>query len=190
MLVQLFGNRDNLNDDLPYLKALLKAVHSTGASPLNDWISDASKQQRNQEAPVTPDWKNDYRSSISAIDRADAIIIEATGYGFEEGLFMSQALLRKKPTLVLTRQSTDSNIMGGISHNLLTIQHYSTDEEIQAATTKFLQENRVSTKDLRFNFFIDRQIYSYLRQTSYETGRNKSEIIRQVIEEEIDKREG
>jgi len=51
----------------------------------------------------------------------------------------------------------------------------------------FLKENDVSTKDLRFNFFIDRKIHNYLRWVSYKTGKPRSEIIRELLNREIER---
>ena len=42
---------------------------------------------------------------------------------------------------------------------------------------------------MRFNFFIDRKIYNYLRWASFKTGKTKAEILRDLVENEIEKQE-
>jgi len=51
----------------------------------------------------------------------------------------------------------------------------------------FIEENRMGAKDIRFNFFIDRKILNYLNWAAFQTGETKSEIIRKLLEQEIDK---
>lgn len=102
---------------------------------------------------------------------------------------MSQALQHKKPVLLVTRENIRGRLINGIKHKLLTVQHYDTQDDLKKIVNKFIRVNTISSKDLRFNFLIDRQIYSYLRQTSYETGKNKSEIIRELLESEIEQQE-
>jgi predicted DNA-binding protein len=49
----------------------------------------------------------------------------------------------------------------------------------------FLEDNNISTKDMRFNFFIDRPIYNYLRWAALRTGKTKAEILRELVQREI-----
>lgn len=191
MIVQIIGNASNLKEDLPFYRATLEVIHDSGAVVARDWISAA--QNRLDKKIVRDDtkveWDDVHKENIEAISRSDIVIIEATNYGFQEGFYTSQALQQKKPVLLVTRENIRSRLMHGISHKLLTAQHYDKQEDLKKIVAKFIKANTIATKDLRFNFFIDRQIYSYLREASYETGKNKSEIIRELLEQEIDKQE-
>jgi len=69
------------------------------------------------------------------------------------------------------------------------VAEYQTEADVAKIVGDFLMENTISTKELRFNMFIDRQIYGYLRSESLETGKNKSEIIRDLIMREIQKKQ-
>jgi len=40
---------------------------------------------------------------------------------------------------------------------------------------------------MRFNFFINSEIYNYLKYEAYVTGKNKSEILRELVLKEIRK---
>jgi len=191
MIVQIIGNASNLEEDLPFYHAVLEVIHDSGAVIARDWISAA--QNRFDKNIIRDDakveWDDVHKENSEAISRSDVVIIEATNYGFQEGFYTSQALQQKKPVLLVTRKNIRSQLIHGIRHKLLTTQHYDNKEELKKIVTKFVKANTIATKDLRFNFFIDRQIYSYLREASYETGKNKSEIIRELLEQEIDKQE-
>jgi len=52
---------------------------------------------------------------------------------------------------------------------------------------KFMVDNDIQSKDMRFNFFIDRKIYNYLRWAAFKTGKTKAEILRDLVETEIEK---
>jgi hypothetical protein len=191
MIVQIIGTAGSPKEDLPFLHTILEVIHDNGAVVARDWISAT---QNNIDQHVEPDgtnvmWDDVHKENSEAISRADIVIIEATNYGFEEGFYTSQALQQKKPVLLVTRKDIRGQLTYGIKHKLLLTRHYDSQDELKKILSTFIKANTIATKDLRFNFFIDRQIYSYLREVSYETGKNKSEIIRDLLEQEIDKQE-
>lgn len=188
MIIQIIGSAKNLKEDLPFYHSMLEVIHDDGAVIARDWISAA--QNRLDKNIIRDDtkvvWEEVHKENSEAISRSDIVIIEATNYGFQEGFYVSQALQLKKPVLLLTREDIRGRLIHGIKHKMLTVQHYDTQEELKKIVDKFIKINTLSSKDLRFNFLIDRQIYSYLREVSYETGKNKSEIIRELLEQEIE----
>jgi hypothetical protein len=189
MIIQIIGSAKNLKEDLPFYHSMLEVIHDDGAVIARDWISAA--QNRIDKNIVRDDtkvvWEEVHKENSEAISRSDIVIIEATNYGFQEGFYVSQALQLKKPVLLVTRENIRGRLIHGIKHKMLTVQHYDTQDELKKIVDKFIKTNTLSSKDLRFNFLIDRQIYSYLREVSYETGKNKSEIIRELLEQEIER---
>lgn len=190
MIVQIIGNANNLPEDLPFYHSVLETIHDDGAVVARDWISAAQNRiNKNIVRDETKiDWDDVHKENSEAINRSDIVIIEATNYGFQEGFYTSQALQQKKPVLLITRENIRGRLVHGIKNKLLTVSHYDSHDDLKKIVNKFIKSNTISTKDLRFNFFIDRHIYSYLREVSYETGKNKSEIIRELLEEEIDRK--
>lgn len=191
MIVQVDGSAKNLKEDLPFYQAIVEVIHDNSAVTARDWISAA---QNNLDKNIARDntkveWEDVHKENSEAISRSDIVIIEATNYGFQEGFYTSEALRQKKPVLLLTREDIRGKLVSGFRHKLLLVQHYDDVESLKKIVNKFIRSNTIATKDLRFNFFIDRQIYSYLREVSYETGKNKSEIIRELLEKEIDKQD-
>lgn len=191
MIVQIIGSAQNLKEDLPFYHAAIEVIHDQGAVLARDWISAAQNRiDKNIVRDNTKvEWDDVHKENSEAISHADVIIIEATNYGFQEGFYASQALQQKKPVLLLTRKNVRSQLINGIKHKLLSVEHYDQMDNLKSIVQHFIKANTIATKDLRFNFFIDRQIYSYLREVSYESGKNKSEIIRELIEAEIDKQD-
>jgi hypothetical protein len=188
MIVFLTGSSWQLRDDLPFLRKAVKSIEENGGVLARDWIEPTFERS---ERPVTKkakqpiDWKKVMRGTVDAILRADVVIVEASSYRFSQGYQVALALQQKKPVLVISRQPNGTRSMSGIDNKLLTLAEYESEDELEKIIRKFMIDNTISTKDLRFNFFIDRQIYNYLRSVSYETGKNKSEIIRDLINGEI-----
>lgn len=126
-------------------------------------------------------------AEIEAIGRADIVIVEASDYSLDQGMQVAIALQQKKPTLIVSQTSLDDTALARYRNRLLVLESYASQDELAKLLTKFIRTNTISTKDLRFNMFIDRPIYNYLRTQAYETGKNKSEIIRDLINQEINK---
>jgi hypothetical protein len=187
MIVQIIGSAKNLEGDLPFLHSVIEVIHDNGAVIARDWVGAASNRIAKNiiRDDTKVNWDDVHNENTEAISRSDVVIIEATNYGFQEGFYTSQALQAKKPVLLLTRENIRSRLLHGLNHKLLTIQGYQDQEQLKKIVGKFVKANTISTKDLRFNFFIDRPIYNFLREMSYETGKNKSEIIRELLEQEI-----
>jgi len=105
------------------------------------------------------------------------------GVGYQVALAVQQ----KKPVLLLSKEGLENDsVVSGVDNTLVTFREYS-DDNLEQTVQDFLVTNDVQPKDLRFNFFIDRQIYSYLRWASYKTGKPKGKILRELVLKEIDK---
>lgn len=102
--------------------------------------------------------------------------------------FVCLAIQSQKPTLLLTRgKPLGGTFRSALSSDFVRNIEYETFEQLEKAVTDFLADNSVATKDLRFNFFLDRKIHTYLRWISYKTGKPQSEIIREVLHREIER---
>jgi hypothetical protein len=189
VIIHFISNTKHLNEDEPYLRSIVNTIHNTGAVLARDWIRTALASVDSAHHKENVDWKEVFKEELAAFQRSDIVIIEATRYSFRQGFFISQAMEHKKPALVVARLDPTSHPLFGIDDKHITIKQYTSSEELIKIVNKFIKANTISTKDLRFNFFIDRQIYNFLREVSYETGKNKSEIIRELLEKEIDRQE-
>lgn len=185
MIIHLTGSARNLKEDLPFLRKIVKTINENDGVLARDWIESARHRLEKGVEDTEVDWNEVIEANIDAINRADLVIIEATHNRFLQGYQIALALQHKRPTLLLTREPLNSHAFSGIRDRLLVTADYQTEEDLAKIVKDFIRANTVSTKDLRFNMFIDRAIYNHLRTLSYETGKNRSEIIRELIYRDI-----
>lgn len=192
MIIHLITAKNNLDKTIPYLRRLVVAAHAKEHTFARDWIEPAfvrySKQSQGRERqPV--DWKSVQRENIEAIAKADVVIAEATQAGFGVGYQVASAVQQKKPVLILRHVSADKDsFASGVDNVNVTYKEYD-DETLESVVDSFLEEHDVQLKDMRFNFFIDRQIYNYLRWSALKTGKTKAEILRELVQQEIEKKD-
>lgn len=182
--VHVTGSAHKLDDDLPFLQAITKTVHACNAVVSRDWLSGTSSRTREEI-----DWETILNDNLASIRKSDLVIIEATQGRLNQGLQAYTAAQHKRPTLIVTRSAISGHFISGVGSKLITVKRYSTEEELNAIVTEFIKQNSIPEKDLRFNMILDRRIYKYLRDTSYETGKNKSQIIRDLLEKDLKKRQ-
>ena len=194
MIIHFTGSAEDHEKDLPFLRRIAKTVTQNGNELAREWteapLPEEGKPLAPTEVKIEVDWHLVVTADIDAISRADLVIIEATHDRLLQGYEIAVSLQYKRPTLLLSRDSLEQHAFSGIRDRLLTTVQYETEDELEALVKDFIRSNTITTKDLRFNMFIDRPIYNYLRNVSYETGKNKSEIIRDLINREINDKNG
>ena len=189
MIVHLTGSAQNMKEDIPFLRRIIRTLHQNDAVIARDWVEVAFLHHVVKKLPdESVDWRPIMDANLEAISRSEIVIVEGTSYTFSQGFQVAVALQHKKPVLLLSRTPFKARTISGYRNRFLRMEEYTTEDEVAKIVEEFVKENTVSTKDLRFNMFIDRQIYGYLRSESLETGKNKSEIIRDLIMREIGKK--
>ncbi len=180
MKVHFLGAEQDLQVDTDYFRRIASAVEKCG-----DCFADSTCKCNAQEPGF--DWNAIYRNNIEALARADVVITDVTTTNFALSYMTAIGLQYKKPTLILFRENAfDGMAALGLDESLVTVKEYD-DSNLEEIITKFLKENRVDVKDMRFNFFIDRPIYNYLRWASYKTGKTKAMILRELVTREIER---
>ena len=185
--IRISGSGNHLSEDLTYLRKLIEIVYKNNALSTRNWIDAAITSKK--EGDEHTDWQEILSEDFEDIRRADLMVIEATHQELNQGLQTYLAAQYKKPTLVVTRSEIKNRFISGIANKYITLKQYETEDELEKIVTSFIRKNAIPEKDLRFNFIIDRRIYKYLRDKSYETGKNKSEIIRELLEREMKRRD-
>jgi hypothetical protein len=186
--VHVTGSARQFSEDEPYLRAIMQAVYDSHAIVFRNWLDAATSRSKNNARDQDTDWEAILNDNIEAIKKSDLVIVEATQARFSQGLQAYTAARYKKPTLIITRNPVKGHFISGVAGKLITIKEYSTEDELRATVAKFIKQNTIPEKDLRFNMILDRRIYKYLRDTSYETGKNKSQIVRELLEKDIERR--
>lgn len=192
MIVHFMASKGNVEEQVDHYRKIIGAVASQGHTLANDWVDTIYEVIKNPEKnPI--DWGAFDREQDEALSKADVVIAEITQGGFFVGYRLSQAIQQRKPILLLFRDkafSQKNNFAGArefTSDTSLNIQaeEYN-DGNVDDVVSKFLAENLITAKDRRFNFYLDPVLYNYLRKESFRTGRSKAEIVREVMNREIE----
>lgn len=185
MIVHLIGSRFQVVENIDHLRNMVSAVHEEGHTLAYDWIEPAYNSDK-KDGGHAMDWPVIYKQSVEAINKADVVIADATIRGFGIGYQVALAVQMKKPTLVLCHSGVDDSFFASGIDTGVSYKEY-TPTNIKDLIQSFLKENDIQAKDMRFNFFIDRPIYNYLRWAAYRTGKTKAEILRELVTREIKK---
>lgn len=189
MLVHFIASKSSLKDDKTRIEHIVEVIRKLGYEFARDWMSKEMDFIAEGHRHDTIDWRAVNHENIEALSKADVVIAEASIKSFSTGFQVANAIQQKKPVLILTHNDALTGTFGsGLPSDFVGIRNYTLDN-VKDIISDFINENSVENKDLRFNFFIDRKIHNYLRWASYKTGKNKSEILRELIIREIDKKE-
>lgn len=190
MIVHFIASKGDFKEEYKYLKKIMEIVESLGHDIARNWIDTEYKYlQKTGDTHRSVDWRLVNKENLEALTRSDIVIAEASTKSFSVGYQVATAIQQKKPVLILTRNdAVAGSFTSNISPDFVRNETYTLDN-VHDIISDFINENDIDNKDLRFNFFIDRQIYNYLRWAAYKTGKNKSEILRELIAREIEKKE-
>jgi hypothetical protein len=183
MKIHLIASKPSLEKDINVLRQIMKVIKAEGHAIARDWIEDAYAANM-KTGQTAEDWSLIYSESLGAIAGADVIVADATYENFGVGYQIAVAVQQKKPVLLLHRSGVDGAFAHGVADGWVRHGEY-TENNIDKVIADFLKDNDISTKDMRFNFFIDRPIYNYLRWAALKTGKTKAEILRELVQREI-----
>lgn len=188
--VHFITAKKNVISDIETLRKISNIIGEQKHRMLDNWVESAYDRRVNQKDDgITGDWAEIYKSNLENIAKADVVIAETSSDTFGVGYQVAVAAYQKKPILLLRHESAqmDSYATGVIDPWVQRATY--NDDNLESVLKKFLDENDIVTKDMRFNFFIDRQIYNYLRWSALKTGKTKAEILRELVTREITKDE-
>jgi len=182
MIVHFMASGSKIMNYIDEYRQIIDIIKSEGHTLAADWLESSYGRAEKRIRLSVEEIRKVYEENIAALAKADVFITEATHPSFGTGYQIGRS---KKPTLILRKENAPFNMTAGITEKHIELKEYNSDT-LESIVKEFLLENDILTKDLRFNFSIDRRIYNYLRWASYKTGKTKAEIIRSLIEHEID----
>jgi len=189
MKVHIVTSRITIEQDIEALREIVKLVKEMGHELAIEWIENAYVRQTGKISQK-PDWKKIYRSNLEAIAQSDVIIAEASHENFGVGFQVAVAAEQKKPILLLRRNDVDDNVFAtGVEKDGWIVYKTYDESTLHDIIRDFITHNDIASKDLRFNFFIDRKTYNYLRWASLKTGKSKAEILRDLVQREVERQE-
>lgn len=185
MKVHFITSRITQENNIDMLRRVVSSIEKTGHVLADNWLEEAYSREVSQDKALI-DWQAIFKTNIANIAKADVVVAEATYDSFAIGYQVAAAIQQKKPVLILRKSGAERNaFVSGVDENLAKREEY-TDESLDEIISKFLSDNDIATKDMRFNFFIDRAIYNYLRWAALKTGKTKAEILRELVQREIE----
>jgi nucleoside 2-deoxyribosyltransferase len=190
MIVHFIASEFNITDTIEDLRSIVRILHKQEYSLARDWIEPAYARRLRAEEFKTTDWNSVYKESLEAIARADVVIAEVTHESSSIGYQVAFAVQHKKPILLIRKSDAAKDVfVNGLKDSYVIHKEYKETTELDSIIGTFLQDNRIENKDMRFNFFIDRGIYNYLRWAALKTGKTKAEILRELVQHEIEKQD-
>jgi hypothetical protein len=189
MLVHLIAPVDGLIENIDNLRFLVKSLKEQGHELARDWLEVAYQEEVNKTKNSDTVWQEIIQNNLEAIAKADVIIADITYDSTTIGYQVAIAIQQKKPTLLILQEGREvSPFTWNIPSSFLKRVEYNKDNLLDQVAP-FMQENDITTKDMRFNFFIDRPIYNYLRWAALKTNKTKAEILRELVKREIEKKD-
>lgn len=187
MKVHFITSRTTLQEDMAVIQKVAEVVRNSAHSIALDWFDEAHKRNAHNTNNLA-DWENIFKQNLETIAKSDVVIAEVSYDSFAVGYQVACAVQQKKPVLMLRHAEMEDDVFAaGITDSWAQREKYKDTDHLADIIETFLRDNDIQTKDMRFNFFIDRPIYNYLRWTSLKTGKTKAEILRELVEREIDR---
>jgi hypothetical protein len=194
MKVHIAHSAHNLTTDIDYIRTIAKVVRMRNGIVLVEGYEAANTRlSKNVVNKSDLDWDEIIKTLMRAIDEADLIIIEGSVYGFSSGFWSALSLLKAKPTLFLYRQGPnqfpdlDAMFVSGLMSDLFTAKTYHDEKELEEVVAQFIQEYDLPKKEVRLE--LDQKVDSYLDQASRKTGKQKPEVIKDILMSAILKEE-
>ena len=184
MIVHFIASANKLGSDIEKYREIISIIKHLGHKLSRDWLEDGFLNYERAKRDKL-DWYEIVDGNNEALSTADVVIAEATTKSFSVGYQVANAIRQKLPVLILTsNDSLRGSFASGLDANFVVNKTY-TEENLRNIISDFLFDNNINNRDMRFNLFINKRIYNYLRWMSYKTHKSKSEILREIVEKEI-----
>lgn len=189
MIVHFISGKTSIDKNIDYLRRILTTIHRSGHMLARDWV-EPSFIEATEGIKGEVDWDIIYKDNIDSLNKADVVIAEVTEKSFGVGFQVALAAQQKKPILLLHKKhGYKKSLADGVGGDYIERKDYENYDDIEQLVEAFLAKNDIKAKDMRFNFFIDRNIYNYLRWAAAKSGKTKAEILRELVLDEIEKSE-
>jgi len=170
--------------------AIIDVIKEQGHTLTREWLEEDLKRRKKKQSYSETEYKDIWQKVKLSILKADVVIVDGSVNSFSIGYQTAFAVSNKKPVLVMTSDHQISQtVVAGEDNPLLCIRNYN-PKTLEAVATEFLMKFDLPQQDMRFNMFIDRETRTFLEIESYKTGKTKAKIIRDMIKNEINNKNG
>jgi nucleoside 2-deoxyribosyltransferase len=168
-------------DKMKVYNDIIKEIEKSGSKVDRSWINRSSEEDSH-------DIENAYKRNMKSIKEADVVVAEVTELTSGVGFLISTALNQKKPVLALFNKAnggTPSNTLKGSNNKLMDYREY-TVNDIPSQIKGFFAKVK-GLLDTKFILIISPQIERYLEWSSDFRRMHKAQIVRQAVEDMMDK---
>lgn len=126
----------------------------------------------------------DYQTSI--INKSDVLLADITNPSITVGYQIDYAINRKIPIIAIYKKTKNFRLPVVLTHThfgLLTIEKYDNTDDLKSLLKSSIENIKAGT--IKFNFYINLQLHNYLTRRAEAENKNKSDIIREILESEI-----
>jgi len=147
-----------------------------------NWIKMGVKDLRGADVKFK---RENYKQAVKDIKKAEVVVMEVSGHSMSAGYLICQALDMNKPVVALYKGEHKPIFIGGIVNPRLFLVGY--DEKNVEEVLKKVFKKVASLIDVRFNFFVNPKILTYLDWIAGKRKIPKSVFLRNLIEKEMKK---
>lgn len=187
MKLHFSASLHNIDERINTYELIERTIKKREHIIIKEWLQEYRATKAKSPMFSPEEWEEISNDTMTAIQEADAIIIEASVPSFNMGYISASALARKKPLLMLFDHQPKSYVLDE-SNSLRRAEIYRSNEDLENIIVRFLKDVDVNVTKLRFNMALDRETYNFLNWESVNTGKTKAQIIRDIIREQINKK--
>lgn len=168
-------------------KKIIDIIEKQGHKNIN-YIYFPTDSKKYKEAEKKLSGKNVYDYQTSLMNKADVLIADISTPSITVGYQIDYAINKKIPTIVIYKKSKDFRLPVVLTHphfGLLKIEEYNDTDELKSILERALED--IKSGAIKFNFYINLQLHNYLNRRAAHEGASKSDVIRDIIEDEMRK---
>ncbi|MDO8608921.1 MAG: hypothetical protein Q7R95_00070 [bacterium] len=163
---------------LNIIKVLEKLGHTVYADHIKQGLNDISDRK------IRKNYTHNYKKIVDKIDSSDIMIVESTVPSMAVGHFLTLALTKRMPVLVLYTHNPHGLLIGN-PNNLLFFKKYSQTglDDLKEIIKKWTENVDKSVLKNRFNLMLSPNHVENITKKSSYLKISKAEYIRKLIEE-------
>lgn len=146
------------------------------------WLKMGVKDLRHKSLKFK---QENYKESVKCVKKAEVVVMEVSGHSMSAGYLICRALDMNKVVIALYKKETKPVFIGGIINPKLFLVEY--DESNLEEIVKETFRKIMKLIDVRFNFFVNPKILTYLDWVTSKKKMPKSVFLRNLINKEMKK---
>ena len=173
------GSSSGLKKDQASYVLITSNIKKMGGKLVNDWVNSKTE---GSTAEVS------YKNTFNAIKTVQAVVLEATTQTPGLGQQLEIALQNNVPTLILTKdkETNFGNFVNSDKKILITVKKYNSGN-LEKIIREFIEQIGNNYSVARFNLVINKELNIYLEDKAKRNKTSKTEEIRKLIIEDIEK---